>query len=438
MRPIDFAPPALSRRRFLRGSASVAGGVAASSALMGSPAFAQGDAARDLWPSVAKLTEDWVGGDKIVNMVSVLGFGQEKPIVIASGPQTRGQSTLAGIDSLYRIYSMTKPITGMAAMMLIDEGKIGLDQPIAELIPAFANTKVKTSGGGTEKLARPITVRNLLTHTAGLGYAIPGSPGSSEYGAVGLTSGQVTRLPIPGLSGGKSVQSLEEFADVLAKQPLIYQPGTRWSYSTGLELLGRVIEIGSGMPFDQFLKTRIFEPCGMTSTYFQVPERDKSRLTTNYGSMGGNLIPLDPAVASIYLDKPPIYWGGSGLVSSPADYDAFLRMLLGLGEIDGKRVMSDAAVRLGTSNLLPEAVSTKGTWVDGEGFGAGGRVGLGEREGVYGWGGAATTVAFVHFGANLRAGMYTQLMVQGENKLQSAFPDAVEKDVSAMATANAA
>lgn len=436
MRPIDFAVPALSRRNFIRGSASAAAGIA----LAGSPgaAFARSDLARNLWPSVARMTDRFVGGDEVVNMVSVLGFGQQPPAVIAAGPQTRGGATTAGLDSLYRIYSMTKPVTGLATIMLVDEGKLGLDQPLGEIIPAFADMKVRTAGGATVAAQRPITVRHLLTHTAGLGYSIPGSPGSSEYGRLGLTSGQVTRLPIPGLSGGKSVQSLEEFADTLAGLALVYQPGSRWSYSASIDLLGRVIEVASGMSFDRFLTTRIFAPAGMDSTFFRVPESEKSRLTTNYGSLNGNLMPLDPAVASIYLDRPPIHWGGSGLVSSPRDYDRLLRMLLGLGAIDGTRVMSAAAVRLATSNLLPDTASVESTWVEGEGFGAGGRVGLGDNEGTYGWGGAASTAAFVHFGADLRAGVYTQLMVQGENAVQAAFPKAVRKDLADMATAAAA
>ena len=219
---------------------------------------------------------------------------------------------------------------------------------------------------------------------------------------------------------------------------MIYQPGTRWSYSASIDLLGRVIEVASGMRFDRFLQRRIFDPIKMESTFFRVPASEKSRLTTNYGVMNGSLVPLDPAVASIYLDQPPLYWGGSGLVSSARDYDRFLRMVLGLGSIDGTRVMSEAAVRLATSNLLPDTASTAGTWVQGEGFGAGGRVGLGDNEGTYGWGGAASTAAFVHFGANLRASVYTQVMPQGENAVQAAFPKAVREDLAEMATAAAA
>lgn len=436
MRPAEFALPQLSRRRFIGGGASLAAGMAA----IGSPtlAFARPDAGRQLWPTVAKMTDQFVGGGKLVNMVSVLGFGQNAPVTIASGPQTRDRAAKADIDSLYRIYSMTKPVTGLATIMLVDEGKLGLDQPLADIIPAFADIKVRTAGGGTVAAKTAITVRHLLTHTAGLGYAIPGSPGSSEYGALGITSGQVTRLPFPGLSGGKSVRSLEEFADKLATLPLVYQPGTRWSYSASIDLLGRVIEVASGMAFDEFLARRIFAPVGMESTFFRVPESAKARLTTNYGSINGNLVPLDPAVASIYLAQPPIYWGGSGLVSSPRDYDRLLRMILGLGAIEGTRVMSEAAVRLATSNLLPEGASTAGTWMDGQGFGAGGRVGLGENEGTFGWGGAASTAAFVHFGADLRASVYTQLMAPGDNEVQAAFPEAVRRDLAEMATAAAA
>ncbi len=220
---------------------------------------------------------------------------------------------------------------------------------------------------------RPITVRQLLTHTAGLGYNIvQKGPIAAAYTEQGLIPGQVSRLPLPGLGRATAVKGLDVFADRLAKMPLVLQPGSKWSYSVGLDLMGRVIEVASGMKFDEFLRTRIFEPTGMTSTWFTVPESEIGRLTTNYGIMNGSPLPMDPARASIFLDKPPFPFGGAGLVSSPRDYDRFLEMLLGYGVIDGRRVMSEKAVKLGTSDLLPETATTKGTWIEGQGFGAGG------------------------------------------------------------------
>ena len=328
---------------------------------------------------------------------------------------------------------MTKPITGMAAMILIDEGKLGLDQPIAELLPAYSNMMVqKTYDGSITDVVpaeRPITVRQLLTHTAGLGYNIvQKGPIAAAYTEQGLIPGQVSRLPLPGLGRATAVKGLDVFADRLAKMPLVLQPGSKWSYSVGLDLMGRVIEVASGMKFDEFLRTRIFEPTGMTSTWFTVPESEIGRLTTNYGIMNGSPLPMDPARASIFLDKLPFPFGGAGLVSSPRDYDRFLEMLLGYGVIDGRRVMSEKAVKLGTSDLLPETATTKGTWIEGQGFGAGGRV----SDGAYGWGGAAGTVALVSYKVGLRANLMTQYMPSEAYPVHDAFPKAVLEDLAVM------
>jgi CubicO group peptidase (beta-lactamase class C family) len=403
---------------------------------LGRAAFAQ---AATKWSNVARLANDYVSARKVANIVASLGWNQAAPEVIAAGTLAFGDSTPADVDSLYRVYSMTKPVTGMATMILIDEGKLGLDQPLADILPAFADMKVQKTYDGSitdlEPAKRPITIRNLLTHTAGFGYSIIQKGAiKTAYEEAGLIPGQVTKLPIAAMFGrGTAVRSLAAFADGLAKMPLIAQPGTRWSYSVALDLMGRVIEVASGQPFDAFLKERIFDPAGMTSTFFQVPSSELGRLTTNYGVMDGHLLPIDPPGQSIYADPPPFPMGGAGLVSSARDYDRFLRMLLGYGKIDGKRVMSELAVRVGTSNLLPEGVDTTGTFAEGGGFGAGGRVGTGATAGAYGWGGAAGTVAFVDFKHGLRATLMTQYMSLTPYPLTDEFNAAVRADLVAMA-----
>jgi CubicO group peptidase (beta-lactamase class C family) len=218
------------------------------------------------------------------------------------------------------------------------------------------------------------------------------------------------------------------WADRLAELPLMYQPATKWSYSCSIDLLGRVIEVVSGMEFEAFLKKRIFEPCGMTSTWMQVPASEVHRLTDNYGILGGNVFPLDPAANSVYLDAPEVPAGGGGLVSSPRDYDRFLRMLLGYGRIDGKFVMSEEAVRVGVSDLLPATVDTKGSWLEGEGHGAGGR----SKGATFGWGGAAGTLAAVDFDLKLRTGLFTQYMPTEAYPVREEFMAAVEADLAAM------
>ena len=424
---------AFSRRALLRGGAFLGAGAA----LSGPAAlFAQAsNAAQVAWPSVAAMADKYVDERKVANIVATLGWGQQAPATIAKGTLAIGQNQRADIDSLYRIYSMTKPITGMAAMMLIDEGKLGLDQPLAEILPQFTDMRVQRTYDGsltdTVPAERPITIRQLLTHTAGLGYNIvQKGPIAQAYVERGVVPGQVSRLPIPGLGRATAVRGLANFADRLAELPLVLQPGSKWSYSVGLDLMGRVIEVASGMPFDRFLDERIFKPTGMTSTWFRVPQSEIGRFTTNYGIVNGVPIPIDPARASIYLDEPSFPFGGAGLVSSPRDYDRFLRMLLGYGVIDGKRVMGELAVRVGTSNILPETATTEGTWVEGQGYGAGGRV----TGGSYGWGGAAGTVAFVNYDAGLRAALFTQYMPSEAYPIHEGFPAAVAKDLAAMQT----
>jgi CubicO group peptidase (beta-lactamase class C family) len=197
--------------------------------------------------------------------------------------------------------------------------------------------------------------------------------------------------------------------------------------------MGRVIEVVSGQTFDGFLKQRIFEPTGMNSTFFRVPESELGRLTTNYGVLDGNLVTIDLPAQSVFADPPPFPMGGSGLVSSARDYDRFLRMLLGYGKIDGTRVMSELAVRVGTSNLLPEGVDLSTALGGVTAFGAGGRVGTGETAGTYGWGGAAGTAAFADFKRGLRATMMTQYMSLTPYPLTDEFNNAIRADLVALA-----
>jgi len=422
--------PALSRRGFL-GTALLAGGAG----LMPRLAFAAPDA-QTLYPHIAALAHDYVDGGKLAGLVSLIGLGDTQSL-IARGVQTLGDPTPAGIDSLYRAYSMTKPLTGMAAMILIDEGKLTLDTPLAAILPKFAKMQVQVTPDGSITELRPaktpITIRHLLTHTSGLGYTIvQKGPIKDAYEAAGITPFEVSRLPIPGLAVKNPLPSLAAFADALAPLPLVYEPGTRWSYSVGLDLMGRVIEVVSGQPFDTFLIERIIGPCGMTSSGFQVAPQNAPRLTTNYGVVNGKLVPIDPADKSVYLSPPAYPFGGAGLVTSPRDYDRFLRMLLGMGMLGTTRVMSAAAVQLGTSNLLPAGV----TFEDG-GFGAGGMVGLGADAGHYGWSGAAGTVGFVSYRSNLSAGLWVQYTPSSAYPLGKEFRAAVRTDVIAQFTGKA-
>jgi CubicO group peptidase (beta-lactamase class C family) len=430
MEPFDWNAM-LTRRQWIGGAAALGAGAA----LGGLPALAQ---APRQWPNVERLIAGYVDARRVANMVVTLGFGTDEPMVIARGLDTFAQPRRSDADSIYRIYSMTKPITGMAAMMLIDEGKLGLDQPLHEILPQYRNMQVQKVYDGPitadnlEPAVRPITIRHLLTHTAGLGYGIIQSgPIAEAYRQRGLVPGVVSRLQSVPAFRGTAVPSLELFADRLAEMPLVYQPGTRWSYSMGLDVMGRVIEVVSGQSFDAFLQERFFDPLAMDDTHFQVPRQDAGRLTTSYFLLGDLLLPIDLGQESIYLDRPPFPFGGAGLASTPRDYDRFLEMLLGYGELEGRRVMSERAVRLGTSDIFPDTLSPDDDYAKAWGYGAGGRVGRGGEEGVYGWAGAAGTIGFVDYKRGLRAGLYTQYMPFDAYPLLDEFPAAIRADLAA-------
>jgi CubicO group peptidase (beta-lactamase class C family) len=424
----------LSRRQMLEGAAALS----AASVLAG-PAWAQ-QATR--WPAVTALISRYVEQRRVANMVVTLGFGDADRTVIRAGVDSLGQPRRAAADSIYRIYSMTKPVTGMATAQLIAEGKLGLDQPLHEILPKYRNMRVQRVYDGPltadnlEPAVRPITIRHLLTHTSGLGYSlVQQGPIAQAFRDRGLVPGVVTRLQMLPVFRGTAVRGLEAFADRLAEMPLVYQPGTRWSYSMGADLLGRVIEVVSGQPFDRFLHERLFDPLGMTDTHFRVPRDKADRMTTSYFVLGGTLLPIDVARDSIYFDEPGFPFGGAGLASTPRDYDRFLQMLLGQGQYQGRRILDEAAVRLGTSDILPDTLTGSSEYGTTWGYGALGRVGRGGQGGHYGWAGAAGTIGFVDYARNLRAGLYTQYMPQMEYPLIDEFPAAILSDLAAQGRA---
>lgn len=434
----EFETPQISRRSLFRTGGYLAAGGALASLPFGNSILRAHDVSES-WPQVAAMVEKFLGGGKVSSLLVTLGSGQQDHAhTVGGGTLAFDNQTPIDSDSLFRIYSMTKPITGMATMMLIDEGKIGLDQPVAEILPEFSNMRVLVDPAGsldnTVPAERPITIRHLLTHTAGLGYIInTEGPLGQAFVDNGLVGGRVSRFPIPGLPEVTSAPDLATWSERLASLPLIAQPGTKWVYSASIDLLGRVIEVASGQDFESFLQQRIFEPCGMESTFFTLPQSEIGRTTTNYGISDAFPVPLpiDPGAGSIYLDKPAVPSGGGGLISSARDYDRFQRMLLGYGKLDGRRVMGELAVRVGTSNLLPKTADTSGSWVAGEGHGAGGRS-VGNS---FGWGGAAGTLASVDFGLDMRIGLFTQYMPPETLSIRPEFLAAIEQDLRGLRAA---
>ncbi|MEA1083339.1 serine hydrolase domain-containing protein [Sphingomonas sp. CD22] len=365
-------------------------------------------------PQTQALFDGYVRDGKMPGIVAAFGVGDRPTWFVSAGRlSTEADAAPATPDSLWRVYSMTKPVTAMAAMILIEEGKIGLDDPVAKYIPAFATMKVATSPEASlasVPALRPITIRMLLTHSSGLTYNIIAKGALlKEYERLGILPAEVSASIEPAMRRTRPA-TLAAFADRVAQAPLIAQPGTAWNYSVGLDVMGRVIEIAGGMPFDRFVDTRILAPLRMTSSYWTVPRSQARRLATNYAFTGDALVPLDPAATSVYLQPPSFPYGGAGLVTSARDYDRFLHMLADEGTLDGVRILKPETVRLAMSNLLPAGVTYGGAAgatgggaarATPMGYGAGGSVYLADgpggmpSKGTYGWGGAAGTIAFV-------------------------------------------
>lgn len=318
-------------------------------------------------------------------------------------------------DTLYRLYSMTKPITCTALMMLFEEGRFFLDEPIFTYIPEFKHMHVLTGIGAMgpmlEPAARPITFRHLLTHTAGLGYGILIGPVEDLFR-------QTNNVDLTSVSPNVS---LPEMIRSVASLPLASQPGTRFGYSVAHDVIGFLIGLLSGMPFEEFLYRRLFEPLGMVDTGFYVPAEKIDRLSTLYSYKGGQLTPCDPAAGGSYSHPPLAALGGSGLVSSTADYLRFSRMLLNGGELEGEQILSRKTVELMTSNHLAPSMLPWSIFPEfpalGSGYGLGVSVmmdraaaGVLTSNGTFGWGGAAGTHMFIDPQEDLIAILMTQTM----------------------------
>jgi CubicO group peptidase (beta-lactamase class C family) len=363
------------------------------------------------WTATGTLAKEYTTQKKVPGIVlAVSAEGQPTRFLSEGRIAIDANAAATGPDTLWRVYSMTKPITGMAAMILVEEGKLKLDQPISDFFPGYKTMTVAVDPSKdltARPAAREITVRHLLTHTAGMGYSISlTGPLLAEYERLGLLPGAVNRQIEAGAATVRP-KTLREFAERAATVPLIADPGTRWSYSMSIDVLAAVVEAAAGVGFEQFVSTRIFQPLGMTSSYWRVPASEVGRFVDNYMWAGDNLAPLDPAAQSVYLDAPSFPYGGAGLVMSARDYDRFLAMLQNYGELDGRRILRRETAELAMSNLLPAGVTyggvaggTGGQALPQSGYGAAGSVTLadipgGPGAGTYGWGGAAGTIAWV-------------------------------------------
>lgn len=387
--------------------------------------------------ALQSVLDAYVRSGKIPGVVAAIGRGDASPAFLSAGHIADDPgAAAAGADSLWRVYSMTKPITAMAAMKLVEEGKLKLDEPISDFIPAFKTMRVLVAPATSlesRPAKHPITVRELLTHSGGLTYQFFGSgPIFQEYTRLGLLGGRVG----PEASAAQP-QTLAQFANRVATLPLVSEPGTEWHYSIGLDVLGRVIEVASGMPFDRFVQQAILDPLDMSSTVWTVPQSDAARLSTAYYWKDGKRLPFEIGAQSMWLHPAAVDYGGSGLVSSARDYDRFLQMLANGGSVGGVRVLDPDTVKLAMSNLLPPGVRILGNItpapVAAEGFGAGGEVFLkdvpdGVSAGTYGWFGAAGSFAFIDPAKRLRVTVMVNYFPDSKWPLYADVVKAVYRD----------
>lgn len=303
-----------------------------------------------------------------------------KPVVFkAYGQRDIENGKAMRVDTIFRIASMTKALTTVAAMILYEEGRFLLKDPVSRYLPAFANVQVALAQGGTEKPRRPLTIHDLLTHTAGMSYGA--GPAKAAYDAAGMKDWYLVG----------NDETLATWTDRLAALPLQGQPGDAFIYGYATDVLGRLVEVMSGQPLDQFIKTRITDPLRMPDTSFFVPPEKVERLANVYGLEAGQLKLMETAARSDFVNGPrKLLSGGAGMLSTAGDYTRFLQMLLNKGELDGVRILAPHAVALMTADHLG---AKSGGDADGFGLGfwvnvkRGGFKELGS-EGAFGWGSA--------------------------------------------------
>ncbi|WP_242139232.1 serine hydrolase domain-containing protein [Sphingomonas sp. TREG-RG-20F-R18-01] len=295
----------------------------------------------------AFLQERYLDTGRLPHAQILIAQGGEIAHFSSLGPAREGEAAPIDARSLFRIASMTKPVTSVAFMMLVEEGRVALDTPVHHVLPEFKGVGVYAGGGGgvpfqTRPTDEPMRMIDLLRHTAGL-----------TYGFQNRTNVDAAHRELR-LESWHGNHDLDGFVAALAKLPLEFSPGDAWNYSVATDVLGAVVQRVSGMPLEQFFRDRIFAPLGMDDTFFHVPEDKIDRLTDCYTFVPGKgRILYDRGAASAWSRAPKLVSGGGGLVSTALDYHRFCCMLLGGGELDGERILARKTIDLMTLNHLP-------------------------------------------------------------------------------------
>ncbi|MBN9737372.1 MULTISPECIES: serine hydrolase domain-containing protein [unclassified Pseudonocardia] len=342
-------------------------------------------------------------------------------------------------DTIWRIYSMTKPITSIATLMLWERGALELTDPVSRYIPAFADQRVYRGGSalnpGTDAAVEPVRIHHLLTHTAGLTYGFHHAhPVDEMYRSKGFEFGAPAGMDL--------ATATEHFASF----PLLFQPGTEWNYSVATDVLGRVVEVASGRRLDEFFRDEITGPLGMTETTFSVapdsPEAE--RLATLYNAKPGGGLVVNKVLARTATRQPDYLSGGGGLLSTAGDYLRFARMLARGGELDGVRIVGPRTLAAATRNHLPggEDLDTVGRPIFSESAFAGVGFGLGfsvvidpaaakqlANPGTFAWGGLASTAFWVDPVDDVVALFFTQLVPSSTYPIRSQLQTLVQQAV---------
>ena len=369
------------------------------------------------------LRQRYLGPKKIAGALTLVARRGEAAYLSPLGMMDLERSKPMAQDAIFRIYSMSKPITSVALMMFYERGYFQLNDPVDKFIPEWRNLQVYVSGDYpnfvTVPPERPMTMRDLMTHTSGLTYGfMAGNTGDAAVDAA------YRQLGVGGAGG-----TLRDMVEKLARLPLKFSPGTHWNYSVSTDVLGYLVEVFSGMRFDEYLRAKIFEPLGMVDTGFWVPSEKLERFAANYRRRPDKTLEVaDDPVSGTYSRQPTFFSGGGGLVSTASDYFRFCQMLLNGGELDGVRILGPRTVRLMTMNHLPGGRDLRDLSVssyseiaeEGFGFGLGFSIHLGSAQsqiigsaGEYAWGGAASTIFWVDPVEDLIVVFLTQFMPSG-------------------------
>ena len=359
----------------------------------------------DRLQGVARVLQAEVDSGRLPGAVALVARRGKVALFESLGQQNPGTGEAMTRDSIFRIYSMTKPVVSVAAMMLVEQGKLLLSDPVAQYLSEYANQQVTVQRGGRLELEGavcPATVQDLLRHTAGLTYEFLGSADVQRQ----YSSQQI----------GSRERTNTEFSSVLAALPLMHQPGSVWEYSRATDVLGRLVEVLSGQTLGQYLEQKIFLPLGMVDTGFTVPEADHPRIAEPFAhdpDGGAPMRLLEPRRV------PALQSGGGGLLSTAMDYARFLQFMRNKGELNGVRLLGPRTVDFMTADHLGAIPATGDLLPPGHGFGLGFAVRMAAglspvpgSVGLYYWGGIAGTTFFVDPAEDL----YALLMIQAPNQ----------------------